>query len=98
MKAALAARPAADLQARLSSLQQMAVAQANATGLPPASVAQQLIFDGYLLDTRVTAITYCLLCTFIYLLVCNPRPKQKSIGAGITPSSLASEQAIQKQP
>ncbi|KAF7596984.1 hypothetical protein BBP40_011350 [Aspergillus hancockii] len=68
MKAALAARPAAETQARLATLQQTAVAHANATGLPAASVAQKLIFDGYMLDTRVTAITYCLLCTFIYLL------------------------------
>lgn len=77
MKAALAARPAADTQARLSSLQQTAAAQANSTGLPVAAVAQQLIYDGYMLDARVTAVTFCLLCAFIYLLVrapcCNPR-------------------------
>lgn len=73
MKAAYAARPAADTQARLASLQQTAVAQANTTGSPTASVAQQLIYDGYMLDTRVTAITFCLICTFIYFMVGNSR-------------------------
>ncbi|KAL4891712.1 hypothetical protein BDV59DRAFT_203308 [Aspergillus ambiguus] len=68
MKAALAARPAADTQARLSSLQQTAVSQANSTGLPAASVAQRLIYDGYMLDARVTSVTYCMLCLFIYLM------------------------------
>ncbi|KAL5361015.1 hypothetical protein BJX96DRAFT_175841 [Aspergillus floccosus] len=68
MKAALAARPAADTQARMASLQQAAAAQANSTGLPAASVAQRLVYDGYMLDARVTSVTYCLLCLFIYLM------------------------------
>ncbi|KAE8369932.1 hypothetical protein BDV27DRAFT_171665 [Aspergillus caelatus] len=83
MKAAYAARPAADTQARLASLQQTAVAQANATGSPTASVAQQLIYDGYMLDTRVTAITFCLICTFIYFMArlraSNPKATLTSI-------------------
>ncbi|KAF9884969.1 hypothetical protein FE257_000879 [Aspergillus nanangensis] len=68
MKAAQAARPAAETQARLASLQQMAVAQANQTGIPVASAAQVLIFEGHMLDTRVTIIAFCLLCLFIYFM------------------------------
>ncbi|KAE8381310.1 hypothetical protein BDV26DRAFT_255734 [Aspergillus bertholletiae] len=83
MKAALAARPAADTQARLAALQQAAVAQANATGQPTASVMQQLIFDGYMLDTRVTAVAFCLICTFIYFMArlraSNPKTALTSI-------------------
>jgi fatty acid desaturase len=69
MKAAQAARPAADTQARMASLQQTAAAQANSTGVPVASIAQKLVYDGYMLDARVTSVTYCLLCLFIYLMV-----------------------------
>ncbi|KAJ1715186.1 hypothetical protein NYO67_2681 [Aspergillus flavus] len=83
MKAAFAARPAADTQARLASLQQTAIAQANATGTATASVSQQLIYDGYMLDTRVTAITFCLICTFIYFMArlraSNPKAALTSI-------------------
>ncbi|KAE8345123.1 hypothetical protein BDV24DRAFT_171062 [Aspergillus arachidicola] len=83
MKAAYAARPAADTQARLASLQQTAIAQANATGTATASVTQQLIYDGYMLDTRVTAITFCLICTFIYFMArlraSNPKATLTSI-------------------
>ncbi|KOC15609.1 hypothetical protein AFLA70_269g001731 [Aspergillus flavus AF70] len=83
MKAAFAARPAADTQARLASLQQTAIAQANATGKATASVSQQLIYDGYMLDTRVTAITFCLICTFIYFMArlraSNPKAALTSI-------------------
>ncbi|EAU35537.1 conserved hypothetical protein [Aspergillus terreus NIH2624] len=68
MKAAQAARPAADTQARLASLQQTAAAQANSTGVPVASIAQKMVYDGYMLDARVTSVTYCLLCLFIYLM------------------------------
>ncbi|KAH8696737.1 hypothetical protein BGW36DRAFT_297410 [Talaromyces proteolyticus] len=68
MKAALAARPTAETQARYASLQQAAKAQANATGISPVAAAQILIYEGYMLDVRVTVVTYCLVCTFIYLL------------------------------
>lgn len=68
MKAAQAARPAADTQARMASLQQTAAAQANSTGVPVTSIAQKLVYDGYMLDARVTSVTYCLLCLFIYLM------------------------------
>lgn len=69
MKAAFAARPAADTQARFASLQQTAAAQANATGITPTAAAQVLVYEGYMLDVRVTVVIYCLVCFFIYLLV-----------------------------
>lgn len=69
LKAALAARPDAETQARLASLQQAAVSEAQSSGSPVAGVAQRLIFNGWMLDARVTAIMYCMICLFIYLLV-----------------------------
>lgn len=69
MKAALAARPAAETQARLQSLNQMASSQANSTGQPVAAVQQVLIYEGWMLDARVTAVYFCLICMLIYLLV-----------------------------
>lgn len=70
MKAALAARPDAETQARLQSLQQEVQAQVQATGQSPAAVQRKLIFDGFMLDARVSAVYFCLICLFIYLLVC----------------------------
>lgn len=72
MKAALAARPPAETQAKLQALGQTAYVQANATGQPIAAVAQTLIFDGWMLDTHVSAIYFCLGCLLIYLLVSVP--------------------------
>ena len=72
MKAAYAARPSAETQARLASLQQAAGAQANATGTTPAAAAQVMIYEGYMLDARVTVVVYCMTCFFIYLLVSEP--------------------------
>jgi hypothetical protein len=69
MKAALAARPAADTQTQLLALQQIAVQRANTTGESVSTIAQVLIYDGQMLDARVTAVTYCMICTFIYLMV-----------------------------
>jgi Protein of unknown function (DUF2422). len=69
MKAAMAARPAAETQAKLQALGQAAYSQANSTGQPVAAVQQQLVYTGWMLDTRVTAVHYCLICLFIYLLV-----------------------------
>jgi hypothetical protein len=69
MKAALAARPAADTAARLQLLQQAAAVQVNQTGITPADAAQRLIYDGFMLDARVTVIMYCFACVFIYFLV-----------------------------
>lgn len=70
MKAALAARPDAETQARLQSLQQEVQAQVQATGQSPAAVQRKLIFNGFMLDARVSAVYFCLICLFIYLLVC----------------------------
>ncbi|PYH47060.1 uncharacterized protein BP01DRAFT_421952 [Aspergillus saccharolyticus JOP 1030-1] len=68
MKAAYAARPSADTQAQLLALEQTAAQQANATGQSVASLAQILVYEGHMLDARVTAVTYCLICTFIYFM------------------------------
>ncbi|KAL2839889.1 hypothetical protein BJX68DRAFT_271938 [Aspergillus pseudodeflectus] len=68
MKAALAARPGAETAARLQLLQQTAVMQANQTGITPADAAQRLIYDGFMLDARVTVVMYCFACVFIYFL------------------------------
>jgi len=69
MKAALAARPASDTQARLQALQQAVVSRANVTGEPAAAIQQELIFDGFMLDARVTVIYFVMVCLFIYFLV-----------------------------
>ncbi|KAL4922590.1 hypothetical protein BDW62DRAFT_215650 [Aspergillus aurantiobrunneus] len=68
MKAALAARPDTDTQTRLASLQQAAASEAQSSGSPVAAIAQRMIYDGWMLDARVSAIMYCMLCVFIYLL------------------------------
>ncbi|KAB2568894.1 Uncharacterized protein DBV05_g12432 [Lasiodiplodia theobromae] len=74
MKAALATRPAADTNAQLAALSQTvaAAAQKNISN-PSASsgqsaYAQQLIFDGAMLDARVVATYFCMLGLFIYLM------------------------------
>lgn len=85
MKAALAARPAAETNAKLQALGQAAYAQANATGQPIASVQQVLIYEGWMLDARVTAIYFSLICFMVYLLVSfHPRLLQRT--ASITNS------------
>ncbi|KAJ5958666.1 Brefeldin A sensitivity protein-related protein [Penicillium vulpinum] len=68
MKAAIAARPAAETQARLQALGQAASSQANSTGQSVAAVQQELVYNGWMLDSRVTAVYYCLICLFIYLI------------------------------
>ncbi|KAL3486227.1 hypothetical protein BJX62DRAFT_242217 [Aspergillus germanicus] len=68
MKAALAARPAADTVAQLQLPSQWAAVQANQTGISPADAAQRLIYNGFMLDTRVTVVMYCFACVFIYFL------------------------------
>jgi hypothetical protein len=72
LKAAYAARSNAETQALLASLQQAVGIQAQATGQPGDAISQRLIFDGWMLDTRVTVITYCMICPFIYLMVLRP--------------------------
>ncbi|KAJ5345463.1 hypothetical protein N7452_003467 [Penicillium brevicompactum] len=67
MKAAQAARPAIETQARLQLLGQTAYATANATGESLAAVQQVLVYSGFMLDARVTAVYYCLIAVFIYL-------------------------------
>ena len=68
MKAALAARPSAETQAKLQALGRTASTQANSTGQPIAAVEQVLIYDGWMLDARVSAVFFCLICLLIYLL------------------------------
>lgn len=70
MKAALAARPQAETQAKLQSLQQAIANQVQATGENAGTVQQKFIYDGFMLDARVSAIYFVLICLFIYLLVC----------------------------
>jgi hypothetical protein len=68
MKAALAARPEAQTQALLGQLQTQAVQSAERTGRPPTWEAQILIHNGFMLDARVTAVFFCMGCSFIYVL------------------------------
>lgn len=75
MKAALAARPAADTQAKLQALGQHAYSVANSTGQPVATVQQQLVYEGWMLDARVTAVYFCFICFLIYVLVSWPAMK-----------------------
>ncbi|KAJ5562402.1 Brefeldin A sensitivity protein-related protein [Penicillium sp. DV-2018c] len=58
MKAAAAARPAAETQARLQALGQAASQQANATGQPLPAVQQQLIYNGFMLDALTIADSF----------------------------------------
>ncbi|RAK90480.1 hypothetical protein BO79DRAFT_262141 [Aspergillus costaricaensis CBS 115574] len=66
MKAALAARPSSQTQARLQQLQQAVVTQASQSGQSATTVTQQLIHDGFMLDARVTVVFYVMACAFIY--------------------------------
>ncbi|KGO45690.1 Brefeldin A sensitivity protein-related, domain of unknown function DUF2421 [Penicillium expansum] len=52
MKAAMAARPAAETQARIQVLGQAAYSQANSTGQPVAAVQKELVYSGWMLDAR----------------------------------------------
>jgi hypothetical protein len=72
MKAALAARPQHETLARLQALGQEAARQANATGQSVASVQQQLVYEGFMLDTRVSVVYFVMTCIFIYFLVRLP--------------------------
>jgi len=60
-KAALATRPSVETNTRLGQLAQ----QAQTTGQPTTV----LIFNGFMLDTRVTVTYFCMLGLFIYLMV-----------------------------
>ncbi|GAB7353437.1 hypothetical protein MBLNU459_g3904t2 [Dothideomycetes sp. NU459] len=60
MKAALATRPASETLAR----EQMLAQTASRSGIS----AQVLVFEGFMLDTRVTVTYFCMLGLFIYLM------------------------------
>lgn len=70
MKAALATRPAADLQRQYQALQ--AAATQNTTNVQQASgqatFQQVAIFDGFMLDTRVTVTYFCMIGLFVYFI------------------------------
>ncbi|KAM3431054.1 hypothetical protein MY4824_007348 [Beauveria thailandica] len=68
MKAALAARPASDTSTRLAALEQAAVQRARESGTDAADEATLLVLDGFMLDARVTAVYYVMICVFIYAL------------------------------
>ncbi|KAF7561096.1 hypothetical protein G7046_g3044 [Stylonectria norvegica] len=65
MKAALAARPAAETKARYGALLQMAQSQ-NTTS--PTLYVQTQIYNGYMLDTRVTLVYFGMMGVFLYLM------------------------------
>ncbi|KAF7542177.1 hypothetical protein G7Z17_g11813 [Cylindrodendrum hubeiense] len=69
MKTALATRPNEDLAAQYQKLQESA--PQNTTNVDQASgqatYAQIAIYDGFMLDTRVTVTYYCMLGLFVYL-------------------------------
>lgn len=83
MKAALAARPQADLQARYQELQQ-SIPQ-NTTNAEQASgqgtYMQIAIYEGFMLDTRVSVTYFCMLGLFVYFMV-------RSLIASILPFML----------
>ncbi|PYI09162.1 hypothetical protein BO78DRAFT_405133 [Aspergillus sclerotiicarbonarius CBS 121057] len=53
-------------QARLQQLQQEVVAEVQQSGQSVATVTQQLIYDGFMLDARVTIVFYVMIRVFIY--------------------------------
>ncbi|KAE8440859.1 hypothetical protein EG329_006376 [Mollisiaceae sp. DMI_Dod_QoI] len=68
MKAALATRPAADLEARFVLLQHMAQNATNAGQTSSQSEYTQIqTFNGFFLDTRVTVTYFCMMGLFVYL-------------------------------
>ncbi|KAI4716426.1 hypothetical protein E4T48_07379 [Aureobasidium sp. EXF-10727] len=65
MKAAQATRPQAETQARLQALGIEAARNTGATTYSPASV---LVYNGFMLDTRITVTLFCMLGLFVYLM------------------------------
>jgi hypothetical protein len=65
MKAAQATRPQAQTQARLQALGIEAAKNTGATTYSPASV---LVYNGFMLDTRITVTFFCMLSLFVYLM------------------------------
>lgn len=66
MKAAQAARPSSQTQARLQQLQEQAARNAQQSGDSIPWAAQKLVHDGFMLDARVTVIFYVMSCVFVY--------------------------------
>jgi hypothetical protein len=97
MKAALAARPAADTQAKLQALGQHAYSVANSTGQPVATVQQQLIYEGWMLDTRVSAVYFCFICFLVYVLVSLACDRWKNYAENITNFSIGAHQSQEPQ-
>lgn len=71
MKAALATRPQADLMQRYAEMQQSA--PQNTTNVGQASgqtTYQQIaIYQGFMLDTRVSVTYFCMMGLFVYFMV-----------------------------
>ena len=71
MKAALATRPQADLQQRYLELQQSM--PQNTTNVDQASgqatFTQVAIYQGFMLDARVSVTYFCMMGLFVYLMV-----------------------------
>ncbi|KAK7423681.1 hypothetical protein QQX98_000871 [Neonectria punicea] len=63
MKAALATRPDAQMKARYAELQQMAQNTTN-----PTQYVQIRVFNGFMLDTRVSITYFCMMGLFLYLM------------------------------
>jgi len=71
MKAALATRPTEEVNAQLALLAQLA--RNNTDPRQPSQLSAYIqieIFNGFMLDTRVTLTYYCMMGLFIYLMVC----------------------------
>jgi hypothetical protein len=68
MKAAMAARSPAETQAKLQALQQQTATIVQQTGQNATAVATKLIYDGFMLDTKVVVVYYVMCCVFIYAL------------------------------
>ena len=81
MKAALATRPQADLQQRYIELLQSA--PQNTTNVGQASgqtTYQQIaIYQGFMLDTRVSITYFCMIGLFVYLVVSRSLCEQHNL-------------------
>ncbi|KAH6718831.1 hypothetical protein BKA61DRAFT_712814, partial [Leptodontidium sp. MPI-SDFR-AT-0119] len=67
-KAALAARPAADTTRIVEALGRQAAAVSQETNVDSSITYQDLIYSGFVLDGRVTAVYFVLILVFIYLM------------------------------
>ncbi|KAF2098023.1 hypothetical protein NA57DRAFT_76820 [Rhizodiscina lignyota] len=70
MKAALSTRPAAETQARLQELGRTAQQLANNTeqASGQAEYTQILVFEGFMLDTRISITYFGMICIFVYFM------------------------------